>query len=269
MLLSSKPHFTSTASLSEISRVDKRRDWTNTEEQILRAWYSVGGTRECMNRLPKRTINAIRTHAHALGLRAPPYRQSPGKRKYDSTDAMDNVIRLGFENQKPGFLLNIARQIGRGEGWIKQRAAELGIVILPLRNKDWSQEEDRLLADGAEDGMNSSKLSGLLKRHGFVRSLPAVRSRLFRIQVALHQDCETTGTYNIAHLAALFGADWRTVKKWINILGLPAERQPGNDEWLVDRQELRRWVMKNLAVVNFHTLDKYWFASLLYGERTN
>lgn len=216
-----------------------------------------------------RSIHAIRIHARALGLKAPPYRRTHGMRRIESTSEMDNAIRLGFGHQKQGFLLKLASKLGLSENRIKQRAAELGIVMLPLRNKNWSPEEDRLLASEAEKGITLAGLVKTLKQKGFVRSLPAVRSRLFRIGVALYRDCETIDTYNIAQLAALFGVEWHTVKKWIVRLDLPAQRESASAEWRIGRQELRQWVVRNLAAVNFHTLDKFWFAALLSGGKTS
>jgi hypothetical protein len=244
----------------------RRLDWTNAQERILTQYYPLGGTRECLDRLPRRSIHAIRIHARSLGLKAPPYRRAQGILKIASTDEIDNAIRLGFGNQQPRFLLKLASKVGRSGGWIKRRAAELGIVVLPLRNKDWTVEEDRLLATEAGQGTNLAGIVRLLKQQDFVRSLPAVRSRLFRIAVALDADCETTGTYNVIQLAALFGVEWQTVKKWIVHLDLPAKREKGNTEWRIKRRSLRHWVIKNLAAINFHTLDKFWFAALLYGE---
>jgi hypothetical protein len=179
-------------------------------------------------------------------------------------NATDHAIRLAFENQKPGFLLALSKKLDRGEHAIKRRAAELGIVIVPLRSKTWTQEEDKLLAAGAEQGMTLTGLAALLKRNGFTRSSPAIRSRLFRIEVALSHDSEATGQYYVTQLAILFGVNWATVKKWISRLGLPAEQKGDHAGWQVRRRDLRLWVMENLAAINFHTLDKFWFASLLF-----
>lgn len=263
----SQLYFDALASGEKIDAIGKRPDWTTTQERILQQYYPIGGTRECLIRLPTRSINAIRIHARTLGLKAPPYRRTQGMRKVESTNVIDSAIRLGFGNQKPGFLLKLASRVRRNEPWIKRRAAELGIVILPLRNKDWCPEEDRVLATEAEKGASLLGLVSLLNRHGFIRSLPAVRSRLFRLEVALYRDCETTDTYNVVQLAALFGVEWQTAKKWILLLDLPAEREGDHTEWRVGRRNLRHWVIKNLTTVNFHTLDKYWFAALLYGDK--
>lgn len=62
----------------------RHNEWSDEEEQILRAYYADVGAAGCVEMLPHRTSTAIRTHAHKLGII-----NKPSARRYfcDQCDA--------------------------------------------------------------------------------------------------------------------------------------------------------------------------------------
>lgn len=246
-------------------RTGPRRFWTGREEMLLRATYPVSGIAGAMTELPDRSARAIYQHARELGLHAP--NVTAPRRRWRSTEHIDAAIRRTYESPASGAVNRLAQTIGRPRSWIHDRAIKIGCAVPRFKALPWSASEIELLHAHAHK--TPSVIERIFRAKGYARTATAIRVQIKRIGA----DTGDPNHYTARGLGLLMGVDAKTVTRWIEKGMLSASRREtarvtaqGGDEWWISRQQVRRFVIENVAAVDFRKVDKVWLVELLTGR---
>ena len=68
--------------------------------------------------------------------------------------------------------------------------------------------------------------------------------------------------YNINSVALCFGVDSHTVKRWIKTKLLKSTIRESN-RYFIRRSWIKRFIMKNVSIIDFRKIDKYWLVDIL------
>lgn len=243
-----------------------RRPWTQRELEALPIAYLTGGIAAARAALPQRRERAIYMQAFKLGLHSPRQKRR-AVAKYEVTDQIDDAIRAYYQSDQAGQYgrgRQFAKRIGRPDWWVKKRAAILGLVVPREKPLDWSAAEIAVLEKHASKALPHIRRH--LKAAGFVRSETAISLQLKR----RHIDREAVDQWSAHALATLMGVDSKTVRRWIEVEGLPATRRGnrcanGHDEYVIKRFGLRLWIASHQQLVDLRKVDRYWFLDLAFG----
>jgi hypothetical protein len=232
---------------------------------VLREHYASGGAEACLPLLPGRSLDAIYKHAFAMGLTAPATEFR--RERWQSSEAIDNVIRRYWLNPRKGFRTECARVIGRPGWWTSRRATHLGLTAPRFKEPAWSEDEIELV--GANGHKSLAAIQKLLRRHGFVRTETAIVVKLKRMGPGSRIDPEH---YTAGQLAKLMGVNPKTVTRWIATGMLKADRRgtersavQGGDHHWIHRKAVRSFVRDNAAAVDLRKVDRFWFIDLAFG----
>lgn len=237
------------------------QQWTNKEIAVLRENYIQGGTKATLPFLPKRTQSSIYNKALELGLRAPKQKPPMKRKKYEPDEKVDAlIVDLYRRKRSKGDVALLAKRMMRSAWWVYHRAAELGLANM-MKSPEWSQDEDRILAEKSCNGIRSVQRA--LKIKGYTRSVSAIKNRLTRKGLSIGDDANY---YNVEDVATLMGSCRSTVVKWITEQGLEAKQQIKKGTWRIPRRGLRHWISTHQSSVNLCAVDKYWFIDLMFKE---
>lgn len=240
------------------------RYWSTVEVEILRKHYPVGGVEACRALLSDRSPSSIHNQAQRLGCTAPAYRPPVKRIRYESSDYLDEQIRLVYakEGSFRGEIQRLSDRIGRSKDWIRRRAEALGVTRNREKPQNWSKEELAVLDERISEGADA--IYRALRRSGFVRSKSSILNQIRRQGLSMDV---ATDVYSGNELCRLFGVHHLKVRNWIALFGLKAVRNRGEKtHYQVRRKDLRSWVINNVEHVNFATVDKHWLTDLLAGR---
>ncbi|WP_119157455.1 helix-turn-helix domain-containing protein [Caldimonas tepidiphila] len=241
--------------------------WMTWEEAILRKHYPdrATGPAHCAELLPHRALSSIYAKARTLGLSAP-HQGSAGKqfaRTWERTEAIDAALRAHYASStgRRGGMAALAASTGRPRGWLQHRAAELGLTRSNpmLLNNPWSAKELELLEKVAH--LSLKVIVSKLKAAGFTRTQGAVMGQIKRRKL----DRDDPDRFTTVSLSQALGVCEKTVARWIDQHGLPAEREGAAQVRRVHRKKLRAWIAKNLAAIDLRRVDQAWFMDLVFG----
>jgi hypothetical protein len=219
--------------------------WSREEIDLLAEYWPLGGYRMASQYLPGLGPDSVRGKAWALGLRIPgraPHRRQP------TSELIDAAVRRDYRNGRP-HLRALARATGRHVGWLKRRAAELGVAAgAKTRNAPWTAEEDAAVAAGIEAGKTLSSVRAAVNRAGDGRSLGAVAKRVCLLGLKWNRSWWTA-----TDVAKMFGVDQSVVSRWIGQNLLAAERAHGPSQTAVTaiNPAMNHWKISQKAVVAF------------------
>lgn len=255
-----------TAEAAGPPRTGGLRFWTGREEVILRGAYPTGGVPACLGRLPGRSAASIYRHAALLGLRSTsaPASGRP-RRTHEASDHIDALIRRTLQGKPAsGELKKLARDIRRSRQWIRKRAIKLGCAVPRFKPAPWAAAETEIVEENAHLG--TATLRARLLKAGFARTETAIAVQRKRLGASTADPDHYTAT----GLAALFGVDCQTVRRWIERGWLRASRrgtarvaEQGGDQWWIHRGMVRAFVVHNVAAVDFRKVDKTWLVDVL------
>jgi hypothetical protein len=253
-----------------------KRFWTTREEAIIRANFAAGGINACLPLLRGRSAGSIYQKAANMNLRK---RNRAGgvteRHRYSTSDAIDNSIRRCFSGETPRSeaVARLCAALGRPRVWINSRARALGLVVPRYREGHWSEREvDILRAAGA---VHPDTIRRKLKVEGFNRTSTAILLKQKKLRIM--RDLDDNGHYTATALGEIFGVSRDTVARWADH-GLLAghrlkghrspERRPAHDAafWQFSPREVRQFVIENVAIIDFHKVDKFWLVDLLAGS---
>lgn len=252
-----------------------RRFWTNREIAVIRELYPSGGLSACLAQLPGRTATAIYQVARRQGLVKLTREGKPPsvRNRWTSTPHIDEAIRRAYQGEPTsGAISRLAATLGRPRRWINCRAQSLGVAVPRFKEVPWSEEELDLLA--AQVSQHPAVIQRNFRKAGFARTATAIAVKLKRLRICVgaHGDDDH---YTIAGLAEAFGCSQDTIRKWIKDGWLTAKKRkavaqsakPGDDGlmWRIDRRALRKFIVDNVAAVDFRKVDKFWFVDILTG----
>jgi hypothetical protein len=173
-------------------------------------------------------------------------------------------------SRKPA-LKTLAEEIGI-PGWaIRKRAHALGIIVAPLFLKGkkpsaWLEEEKKIVFENA--ALSFPTISLKLQQAGFSRSENAIK-----VFITRQMGSKPRSAYSAGMLAQRLGIDAHAVTRWIRqkrLKGTPAgtlrKPQQGGDSFLIAPADVREFVIKYVALIDFRKVDKFWLVELLTGK---
>ena len=193
--------------------------WTRAELDLMTEHWPKGGIRAVAPLLPHRSAESLRGKADFLGLYIAG-RKRP--EKYQPSEFIDAAIRRAYQTGAPN-LSSLERATGRHRGWIKWRAAALGVSITNGGNHaPWSAAENALLRDGIDAGKSATTLHRALKLAGYHRSLSATATQIFKLGLSFTRDWWTA-----RDVALMFATDHKSVVRWLENGWLVATKERG------------------------------------------
>jgi hypothetical protein len=143
-------------------------------------------------------------------------------------------------------------------------------VVPRFREGHWSELEIEILREAGVSHPDTVRRK--LKLAGFKRTATAILLKQKHLRIL--REIDDNGKFTATSLGEIFGVDRDTVRGWVN-KGLlagnrlrsfaGAEKAPAHDKawWQFTRREVRQFVIDNVAVVDFHRVDKFWLVDLL------
>lgn len=239
--------------------------WRTTELAILREVYPKGGADGVRDRLPHRSLPAIRAKASAEKIKCKRGSTSGLRfaRVYPPCEQIDQAIREGYIHATgKGAIKALAERIGRPAWWVQKRGTQLGVTRTNTTRLDaWSREEMAILEDVAH--LECRAICRKLKEAGFKRTPTAVEVKLKRLKL----DREDPDRWTATAVAPFLGVNPATIADWVERRGLPAKRENWgpNGRLMIERKKLRTWVAKNSGFVDLRRVDQTWFKELMWG----
>jgi len=243
----------------------KRREWTTKEEAYLKAHYVQDGCESCSTALG-RSMASVYDHARALKLHKPrPDGSGPFKPKWTTTEQIDAVIRRAYTaDATPGMVERAALACGRPRWWVSKRATAMGLVAPRFKEANWTPEEEAILH--AMGSKSPQAIRHALKRRGFIRTDNAISIRMKRLKVDRTDD----NVFGCSELSEAFGVHSTTIVKWITKGHLKASRKgtarteaQHGDLWAIKRDDVRQFVLENVALIDIRKVEKHWFVDLV------
>lgn len=239
--------------------------WSEAEEAVLREVYPHGGMRSVLARLPHLTPNIVRRKVELLHLRMP--NRAP-KRKQPSTEWIDAAIRRNYKSGRP-CLKVLAKTLGREYGWVKWRAAVLGLCR--TKGKLWTAAEDALLERCLDKSMSITAIYKRFMRAGTKRSLSAIASRIEGRGLLFNREFWTAND-----VARALAVDSHEVARWLESGKLRGTRGPGPSAttapadprrllWQVKPGEVRRFMIANPECWDHRKMRREVLIDLLAG----
>lgn len=242
-----------------------RRMWSAGDVAIMREHWAALGTVRIQPMLSVwRSESCIQGKAKRMGL------SRAGKRapyqRYAQSDLVDHQIRTAYATGKPGEVKALSARLGRGSGWIRWRAMQLGCRPVRVKEPDWSSREEAILE--RMEGKGVIALRNALRKAGYTRGLKAIYQRLHKRGLDLHE----SGYMTLPTIAHAMGIDAKCLDRWVRVLELRTVTRRNHEgemmhiRW-VTRAELRRFILDNLLYVDIRKADKFWLVDLLVGTR--
>jgi transposase len=162
----------------------------------------------------------------------------------------------------------LAKKMGLPRWKVSKRAQKLGLVSVNRYSPErvWTEAEMEILK--AHAGVSYERIQVKLRAAGFVRGQAAIQLKIKRTIGYKPRE-----GYTARSLAKLFGIDDHSITAWIEKGLLKAEHRgrrrtaaQGGDQWLLQEEDVRSFVIKHVEVVDFRKLDKFWLVELLTAE---
>lgn len=239
--------------------------WRTTEIAVLREVYPKGGAAGVHERLPHRSLPAIRAKASSEKIECKRGSTSGLRfaRIYPPCEQIDQAIREGYIHAtEKGAIKALAARVGRPAWWVQKRGAQLGVTRTNrTRLGSWTSEELALLEEFAH--LEHTAICRKLKAAGFKRTPTAVEVKLKRLQL----DREDPDRWSATAVAPFLGVNPATIADWVERRGLPAKRETWgpNGRLMIDRKKLRNWVASNSNFIDLRRVDQPWFKELMWG----
>lgn len=218
-----------------------RQPWTRAELDLMVEQWPKGGIRVVAPLMPYRSHVSLRGKADYLGLNIEG-RKRP--EKYQPSEFIDAVIRRAYQTGAPN-LTSLERATGRHRGWIKWRAAAMGLSVTQGGNHaPWSAAENAMLQDGIDAGKSATAMHRALKLAGYHRSLSATASQIFKLGLSFTRDWWTAND-----VALMFAIDHKSIVRWLENGWLVATKERGPSAYKPASAML--WKIKPDAVRRF------------------
>lgn len=240
------------------------RSWHTRELRVIREYYAANGVAACAPLLPDRTPGAIHQAARHLGIRYSG--QSHTRRRYTTSEHMDNLIRAAYQSPdlNKGVIRDLAARIQRPGWWIRERGIKLDVAMPNFSDPPWTEPEVQLLQLHAHKHPNT--IVRHFRRAGYRRSETAIVVKRKRI------DCDThdPNHYTAGGLAKIMGVNPKTTARWIGAGRLKAKRRgthrtdaQGGDQWWIHRSEVREFLLAHVSEWDHRKVDKWWLVDIL------
>ena len=230
----------------------KQYFWTTVEVAVLTRLCTSGAVwEEFENSLPGRTQVGIYQKAVELGLDVPWVRATTA-----ANDDLDEDIRktLGSGKER-GAVKALADKYKLPSWQISRRATQLGLTAPRLKEPDWCDEELRILDHAGEAGPSIAHRE--LRLSGYERTVSSVVSMMKRRRV----ERMASPSMSARGVAEMMGVDGKTVVRWIEVLGLEANRVEGT--WRIGKAELRHWLISHPTSFELRKVRQEWFMALM------
>ena len=199
-----------------------------------------------------------------------------GKRSfYKFSPEVDEKIRAAYADKigmsRAPTLKTLAAEIGIPGYVIRKRALVLGLTITMLfpdgrKACTWKEEERQIVRDNA--ACCFATIRKKLQQAGFDRSENAVK-----IFIQRRMGHKPKSAYSANMLAERFGVDAHCITRWIRkklikaeMAGTTRTAQQGGDSYLIAPADVREFVIKYTALVDFRKIDKFWLVEVLTGK---
>lgn len=192
-----------------------------------------------------------------------------GKRKYEFTPAMDDLLRAAYYQYRVysnrTAIGHCARTLGIPRWVVNRRARALGLAH--VKESLWSEAETAVLERWGH--LTDAVIQRKLKSAGYSRSVTAIHLKLKRLRIKQNLD-----GYSAYSLAEAFGVDSHKVSLWIRRKLLSAtwrgtertERQGGDSYWITHRA-VRDFVLRYPDEIDLAKVEKIWFLDLVTAGR--
>lgn len=228
-----------------------KRFWTEDEKAVMSREYPTGGYRAVQTLLPDRTQYQIRAMAERMQLKV------AGRTyiKQPATEWIDAAICRAYRSGKRSpDLKSLAKALGRTKGWIKWRAAVLGVRrshvgAIGAPDTPWTPEEDQLLEELMDRGLAITGIHNHFRRKHYRRSITAILCRAKMKELNFSRDFWTAND-----TAKALNVDDSVVLRWIRDGLLKATRRHGMTAdtestkatlWDVQMTDLRKFLVQN------------------------
>lgn len=237
--------------------------WSEAELEILRV-NEVFSTAVVRKRLAAagftRKNSSINSKRRDLQLTPEPF----ARRKYRPTEAIDEAIRQAFgkKYERLGCIRGAVKATGWPKNAVIMRAVELGLTH-PRSDVPWTDAEEQLLEEYAHQSIPSIQihLKQKLGKRRTQSSIAVKRSRMALLGNLHGMD--------LSHLATALGMGEVTVRRWLEtgeiraILRFPELQSVGRHVWFFPNEEIRRFILEHLEVIDLARVEKFWFVDLI------
>lgn len=241
------------------------RFWTPEEDAIIREHYPTGGTAACLRHLPDRSMNAVRRRASALniGYQAKDRTRPELQRKH--LPEIDAQIIAFYQAPQWGGLKELKRRTGKSVGYLKHRAAELGVAVIRHKPPEWTEaEEDRLMELAA---LHPGVVRRKLIAEGFPpRSITGIVVHQKRLGLRVVRARQDVGWYTATQVGKLVGKDRKCIIGWIERGWVRAERANTlrvDDFWMIHEQDLKKMLLDHAERLELHRWDRRFLVQVL------
>lgn len=188
--------------------------WSPHDEQVLLDHYETEGSRGCAARLGKpRSAQCIQQAARRMGLR-----HNGEYRAQVLTPQLERELKHAYTIGERGRLKRLAYKHGVNMGWLKQQAAQLGLVKSRKRH-DWPPAADDIVRES--EGLGPKQTQRYLARAGFEYPLSVVAGRIGTLGVSAERDDGMTAN----DVAKLLDVDHHMVARWIRTGALKTRKR--------------------------------------------
>ncbi|HLP66736.1 MAG TPA: helix-turn-helix domain-containing protein [Rhizobium sp.] len=246
-----------------------KRFWTDEEIEIIRRHFPSGGVSACLVHLPPhRTPAGVYNQAHKLDIKSTAH--SPHRAKFEAAPDMDERIREEWEKldgKKRGEVRDLADRLDVPRWWLSDRLLALGLTIRHKKEPPWTAAEDELMKKAPLH--MPDKAAKMFREHGFIRSPTAIVVRAKRLNLSRRDAREELSATKVARI---LGVDGKTITRLVLAGDLPAIKrddkrraQQGGSAWDIKPDDLRKWILDNIDVVDLRKVDKVPFIMLIAG----
>lgn len=201
-----------------------------------------------------------------LGLRA--HRQPVERRKIECTPELERRIRERWPSlTAKGATTAFAVELDVPKHWLIRHATRLGLTVQQRKEPNWTAAEDQLMRKVPLH--SPERAAAIFKQHGFNRTATAIVVRAKRLALSrrYRETLSATAAARILGVDAkgitalciggLLKADKRSTRR------LP---QQGGDPWSIRREDLRAYVIEQVASIDIRKVDKVLFVDLLVNQ---
>ena len=192
-----------------------------------------------------------------------------GRRKYEFTPGMDDLVRAAYQQLRVHSdrkaIRNCARRLGVPRWVVLRRGRELGLAR--TKETPWSEMEVDLLERWGH--LTDAVIQRKLAAAGYSRSINGIHLKLKRLRIRQNLD-----GYSAYSLAEAFGVDSHKIGSWIrrNILraarrGTDRKESQGGDSYWITHKAVRDFVLRYPDEIELAKVEKFWFLDLVSGGR--
>jgi hypothetical protein len=204
-----------------------------------------------------------------VGLALWPANSRKGRRKYEFTPAMDDLVRAAYQQLRVHSdrkaIRNCGRRLGVPRWAVLRRGRELGLAR--TKEKPWSEMEVGLLERWGH--LTDAVIQRKLAAAGYSRSVNGIHLKLKRLRIRQNLD-----GYSAYSLAEALGVDSHKIGSWIrrNMLratrrGTDRKESQGGDSYWITHNAVRDFVLRYPDEIELAKVEKFWFLDLVSGGR--